>query len=107
MIEDLLQGQAANHVWTLLDLQDGFHQIVLLEECRHLTASCTSTGTFGWKVLPMGFKVGQQAFQRLVSWCVGRLKPHIRSYIEDILVSKRPTSSGKGKHLYSQAIMEH
>ena len=55
----------------------------------------------------MGVKVGPQAFQRLVSWCVGRLKPHIRAYIDDILVSTRPTCSGKGKLLDSQAIMEH
>ena len=35
VIEDLLQGQAVNHLWTLLDLADGFHQMPLLEECRH------------------------------------------------------------------------
>ena len=46
----------------------------------------------------MGVKVGPQAFQSLVSWCVGRLKPHIRAYIDDFLV---------GKLLVSQAIMEH
>ena len=79
----------------------------LVEECRHLTAFCTPVGTFEWKVLPMGFKVGPQAFQRLVSWCVGRLKPHIRAYIKDNLVGTPPTCSGKGKLLDSQAIMEH
>ena len=107
MIEDLLQGQAGNHLWTLLDLEDGFHQMPLLEECRHLTAFCTPAGTFDWKVLPMGVEVGPQAFQRLVSWCVGRLKPHIRAYVDDILVGTRPTCSCKAKLLDSQAIMEH
>ena len=47
VIEDLLQGQAANHLWTLLDLEDGFHEIALLEECRRFTAFCTPAGTFG------------------------------------------------------------
>ena len=106
VMEDLLQGQAENHRWTLLDLTDGFHQMLLLEECRHLTASCTPAGTFEWKVLPMGVKVGPQAFQRLMSCCVGRFKPHIRAYIDDILVGRQPTCSGKGQLLDLQAIME-
>ena len=107
VIEDLLQGQAGNHLWTLLDLEDGFHQMPLLGKCRHLTALCTPTGTFEWKVLPMEVEVGPQAFQRLVSWCVGLLIPQISAYIDDILVSTRPTCSGKGELLNSQAIMEH
>ena len=107
VIEDLLGGQAGNHLWTLLDLENRFHQMPLLEECRHLTTFCTPAGTIEWKVLPMRVEVGPQAFQRLVRWCVGRLKPHIRAYIDDILVSTRPTCSGKGKLLDSQAILEH
>ena len=107
VIEDLLQGQARTHLWTILDLEDGFQQMPLLEECRHLTAFCTPARTFEWKVLPMRVKVGPEAFQRLVSWCVGRLKPHIRAYIDDILVGTRPTCSGKRKLLDSQAILEH
>ena len=107
VMEDLPQGQTGNYLWTLLDLEDGFHQKPLLEECRHLTAFCTPTGTFEWKVVAMGLKVGPQAFQRLVSSCAGRLSSHIRAYIDDILVGTRPTCSGKGKLLDSQAIMEH
>ena len=79
----------------------------LLEDYRHLTALCTPAGTFESKVLPMGVRVGPEAFQRLVSWFVGRLKPHIRAYMDDILVGTRPTCSGKGKFLDSGAIMEH
>ena len=79
VIEGLLQGQAGTHLRTLLDLEDGFDQMPLLEECRHLTAFCTPAWTFEWKVLPMWVKVGPQASQRLVSLCVGRLKPHIRA----------------------------
>ena len=55
----------------------------------------------------MGVKVGLQAFQPLVSCCVGCLKLHITAYIDDILVGKRPTCSGKGKLLDLQAIMGH
>ena len=27
VIEEVLQNQAGNHLWTLLDLEDGFHQM--------------------------------------------------------------------------------
>ena len=107
VIEDLLQVQPVNHLWVLLDLGDGFRQMPLLEECRHLTAFCTAARTFEWKVLPMGIQIRPQALQRFVSWCVGRLKPHIRTYIDDILVGTQPICSGKGELLDSQAIMEH
>ena len=36
MVEDLLQEQAGNHLWTLLDLEDGFHQMPLWERMQAL-----------------------------------------------------------------------
>ena len=107
MIGDLLQGHAGNHLWTLLDLEDGFRRMPLLGECRHLSALCNPAGTFEWEVMPMGAKVWPQAFQRLVSWCVGGLKHHIRAYMDDNPVGTQPTCSDKGELLDSQAIMEH
>ena len=41
VIEDLLQRQHRCHLWTILDLEDGFHQMPLKEESRPLTAFCT------------------------------------------------------------------
>ena len=51
-MENPRQGQAGNDLWTLLHLEDGFHQTPLLEECRHLTAFRTPAGTFDWSFLP-------------------------------------------------------
>ena len=45
----------------------------------------------------MGVKVGPQTFQRPVSWCVGRLKLHIRAYINDTLVGTRTTFLHSGE----------
>ena len=64
-------------------------------------------GTFERKVLLMGAKVGPQAFQCLVSSCVGRLKSRMTAYIDDILIGTQPTCSGKAKLLDSKAIIEH
>ena len=83
IIEDLFVKQAGNQFWTLLDLEDGFHQMRC--ECsRQYTAFCTPFAVFEWRVLPMGVKVGPQAFQRMVSNCFKSLQPHTHIYIDDL-----------------------
>ena len=67
VIEDLFVKQAGNQLWTLLNLEDGFHQMALRECSRRYSAFCTPFGVFEWRVLSMGVKVGPQAFQRMVS----------------------------------------
>ena len=114
VIEDLLQRQHGNHLWTILDLEDGFHQMPLTEESRPLTAFCTPWGVYQWNVLPMGVKVGPQVYQRMVTHCIRHLPPSVRAYIDDLLVGTPPSkaSRGKGKLLDScaldeEAITEH
>ena len=108
VIEDTLLSQAGNHLWTLLDLEDGFHQMPLEESSRFLTAFCTRFGVFEWNVPPMGVKVGPAAFQRMVSWCLAHDQvPGARAYIDDILTGTRPTKGGKGKLLDSRAFEEY
>ena len=108
VIEDLLQRQHGNHLWTILDLEDGFHQMPLTEESRPLTAFCTPWGVYQWNVLPMGVKVGPQVYQRMVTHCIRHLPPSVRAYIDDLLVGTPPSkaSRGKGKLLDSCALDE-
>ena len=64
VIEDQLARQVGNSVFSLIDLEDGFHQMHLTESSCHLTAFITLFGVYEWRVLPMGVKVGPQVFQR-------------------------------------------
>ena len=48
VIEDLSVKQARNQRWTLLDLEDGFHQMLLSECSRQYTAFCTPFGVNPW-----------------------------------------------------------
>ena len=68
VIEDMLLRQQGNRMWTLLDLEDGFHQMPLSEDSRQYTAFYTPWGVFEWKVLPMGVKVGPQAFHIIFTY---------------------------------------
>ena len=106
VIEDLFVKQAGNQLWTLLDLEDGFHQMPLSECSRQYTAFCTPFGVFEWRILPMGVKVGPQAFQRMVSDCLKSLQPHTHIYIHDLLTGTRPKLCGKGRILDSKAYLE-
>ena len=106
VIEDLFVKQAGNQLWTLLDIQDRFHQMPLSECSRQYTAFCTPFGVFEWRVLPMGMKVGPQGFQRMVSDCLKSLQPHKHICIVDLLTGTRLKLCGKGKILDSKAYLK-
>ena len=84
VIEDQLAKQHGNFLFTLIDLQDGFHQMHLEEDSKQLTAFCNPFGVFEWNVLPMGVKVGPAAYQELVQHLT-RNCPSARPYIDVIL----------------------
>jgi hypothetical protein len=85
LIEDLVYKQARNSIWTIFDLEDGFHQMHLAPASQELTAFVTSQGLFHWTVLPMGVKNGPAMFQRMISWILRDL-PQAVVYIDDVLV---------------------
>ena len=82
VIEDLSVKQAGNQLWTLLHVEDGFHQMPLSECSSQYTAFCTCFGVFEWRVLPIGVTVGPQAFegQGMVNDCLKLLQPQTHIY---------------------------
>ena len=84
VIEDQIANQEGNFIFSIIDLEDGFHQMDLEESSKHLTAFCTPFGIFEWNVFPMGVKVGPAAYQQMVQY-VARNCPLPRPYIDDIL----------------------
>ena len=103
LIDNLFVKQAGSQLWTLLKLEDGFHQMYPSVCSRQYTAFCTLFGVFEWRVLPMGLKVEPQAFQRMVSDGLKSLHPQTHIYIDDLLTGTRPKLCGKGKILDSKA----
>ena len=100
VIEDQLANQNGNFLWSLVDLEDGFHQMHLAREHWHYTSFITPFGVYEWKVLPMGVKVGPQAFQRMVAYCLKDC-PDSRPYIDDVL-----TGTGK-KYACQGQVTDH
>ena len=86
VIEDQLRKQFWNHLWTIVDLEDGFHQMPLHEDSTKYTTFLTELGDFQWNILPIGVKVAPQAFQHTVADCLQReCDTDFEPYIDDIL----------------------
>ena len=106
VIEDMLLRQQGNRLWTLLHLEDGFHQMPLSEDSRQYTAFCTPWGLFEWRVLLMGVNVGPQAFQRMVSDCTKHLQPGTMPYTDDLLSGTRAVYKSDGRGLDYEAMLQ-
>ena len=100
LIEDLICKEAQNRIWSIFDLESGFHQMHLAPESRAVTAFVTPWCNYQWKVLPMGIKQAPALFQRLVNWTLLSV-PRARAYVDDILVGTPESESGNliGDHL--------
>ena len=74
LIDSILQNQARKRFLTVFDLKHGCHQMPLHEESRACTAMSTRLGPMQWKVLPMGAKNGNAAFQRMMEDPLGPVR---------------------------------
>ena len=53
LIEDLICKEAHNRLWSIFDLESGFHQMHLEQGSRPVTSFVTPWGVYQWTVLPM------------------------------------------------------
>ena len=66
LIESILQKQRRKCIFTVLDLKQGYPQMALHDHSRPCTAMSTPLGFMEWKVVLMGAKRGNAAFQRMM-----------------------------------------
>ena len=84
-IEDMISAESLNSLWSIFDLEDGFHQMHLSPEASTLFSFLTPWGPFEWTVMPMGIKNGPSMFQRMVSHVLSETKES-NIYIDDCLI---------------------
>jgi hypothetical protein len=74
-------------VFSKIDIIQAFHRLRMAIGSEHLTAFKTRFGTFQWKVLPFGLKVGPAWFQAFVNAQLNELLDFCASaYADDILI---------------------
>lgn len=85
-LDDIKASLAGKSIFSVLDLKDGFYQIELDPESRHL---CTFNSPFGyWKFcrLPFGISIAPEVFSRYNQQCFGNIE-NVIIYCDDILIA--------------------
>ena len=90
-IKDILErlGEQKSGFFCKLDLTAGFHQMLISEESRELTAFKTSWGSlYEWCRLPMGLKGSPAYFQQIMATEVlnGLVMNICEVYLDDVIV---------------------
>lgn len=98
-IEDLKMQLNGVKYFTVLDLKEGFWQIVLDEESQKLCTFATPFGNYRFLRMPFGIKSGPKVFQKMNYQNFGDIK-NVFAYMDDILVT------GKTREEHDRALLE-
>ena len=86
LIDTIFQEQQKKRIFTVLDLKHGYHQMPLHPDSRPCTAMSTPLGPIQWKVVPMGAKNGNAAFERMMEDLLGPLRYCADPFVDDIII---------------------
>ena len=92
LIEDMLQKQHRQRIFTVIDLKHGYHQMPLAEESHACTAMSTPLGPLQWKVMPMGVTNGNAAFQRMLENLLEPVRDCADPFVDDVIITSRDPS---------------
>jgi hypothetical protein len=85
-IEDILVRHGGNHLFSILDLKQAFHQQPLHPDSRPITCCFTPHGLYQWRVNVMGLMNASQQFQQMIDDILSPVSDVATGYIDDILV---------------------
>ncbi|KAL0901247.1 hypothetical protein ABMA27_006539 [Loxostege sticticalis] len=98
LIEDQIDKLQGHTVFTTLDLSQGYHQIPVSEESKHLTAFVTPDGHFEYNRMPFGLTNAPAVFQRMVHSLLNKHKvPGVLAYMDDIVIGSKSIDEGMEK----------
>ena len=89
LIEELFDRMVGCKFLTLLDLAQGYHQMVILPSSRPYTAFHTQKETYQWCVAPMGLSVMSGVWSRLMRTLFDQLGTFVVVYLDDICIFSR------------------
>ena len=87
-IDELISMFAGAKVFTIVDMDKGYWQVVLHPESRKLTCMAFDIGRYQFKRLPMGSKVASDIFQRMLDSVYIRL-PGVTGIADDMVIFGR------------------
>ena len=87
-IDELISMFAGAKVFTIVDMDKGYWQVVLHPESRKLTCMAFDIGRYQFKRLPMGSKVASDIFQRMLD-SVYKGLPGVAGIADDMVIFSR------------------
>ncbi len=84
--DEMVERVGVGRVLSKLDLEKGFHQVVVDVEDRMKTAFVCPFGKFQFKRMPFGLTNAPSVFQRLMDMVLKDCWEYARVYIDDVLV---------------------
>ncbi|XP_040063180.1 uncharacterized protein LOC120837702 [Ixodes scapularis] len=104
-LDNLVTSLNGASVFSKLDLNDGYHQLVLHEDLRHITTFATHIGLYRYKGLNFGITAAAELFQNTVRQVLAGI-PRVINISDDILV-KPLCKPKKGKRIKEDAFRQH
>lgn len=90
VIENALHRLEGSILFSILDLQAGYHQLSVAPQDRPKTAFVTADGLYQYKVVPFGLKCAPSRFQRTMDLVLAGLRwTSCLVYIDDIIIYGR------------------
>ena len=86
LIDSILQKQQKTRIFTVLDLKHGYHQMPLHEDSRPCKAMSSPLGPMQWKIVPIGAKNGNAAFQRMMEDLLQPVRDCADPFVDDISI---------------------
>ncbi len=83
--EDILQDLQGSTVFSQIDLNKGYHQLLIEESSRQITSFVLPFGQYQYKRLPFGLSGAPMYFQKVMSDLFSHL-PFVKIYLDDILI---------------------
>ena len=84
-IDDLVTDLNGSKIFSKIDLRSGYHQLVLEENSRYITAFSTHAGLFRYKRLSFGVNSAAEVFQHTIQSVIHNVKG-ARNVSDDIIV---------------------
>jgi hypothetical protein len=84
-IDEIFSELRNASVFTQLDLQSAYHQLLLHKDSRSMTAFITHEGLFQYKRVCFGLSSAPSAFQKMMSTMLSGLKG-VQSYLDDLII---------------------
>jgi hypothetical protein len=95
LIEDLISKQSLNRLWSIFDLEDGFHQMHLHPDSQELTAFVTPHGVYQWTSFTHRCKNGTCHVSAYDPMGLTRSSHTYSSISDDVLVGTQPVPNAK------------